>query len=369
MLDNYIVERSTEGQFSSMKDEWTHLLDRYDNATLFNTWEWQYAWWHTWAKELDGELYLILVRNKSGELVGLAPLYRYKYSVTKGLFKYNKIQLIGSSATMRETVRSEYLDFIYDSNSPEIVGLLLSHIFADGGWSKALFPDIRTNSILFAHLTNKALMKDLYVRATLKDVGVAVDTSGSFELYKKKLGKNIRLSCFNRRKRLEKSGEVSVVSERGSSKENSVNILNEFHLKRWGRPCFDEQAILFLKNLVSIETPVIIVKFSEILLDGKNVSIIYNIDYKGVRYNIQLGFAELEDKKVSMGNIQLGYAIEEAFDTQGINYFDFLAGYGKNSFYKKRFNGESYRLYTLEVIRSPILRFIYKVYDIYRYLT
>jgi hypothetical protein len=366
MLDDIVIECATVEQFASMKDEWTQLLDRYDDATLFNTWEWQYTWWETWGNDLGGELYLILARNKSGVLMGVAPMYRYKYHALKGMLNYYKVQLIGSSASMEETVRSEYLDFIYVSNNPLVVQSLWAYIYSDANWSKVLLPDIRTSSVLFANLTNKYFMDRCYVRATLKDVGVRVDTTCSFELYKKGLGKNTRLDSFNRRKRLENSGEVLILCGSKLRNKNCLSVLNAFHDERWGKYCFDKQAKLFHQKIVSLDAIVSGVEFCEILLDDEPVSIIYNIDYKGVRYNIQLGFTMLDDKKLSMGSLQLGYAIEDAFNTKGINYFDFLAGAGKNSFYKQRFKGNSYRLYTLEVIRSPVLRFIYRLYDMYK---
>ena len=70
-MGDYVLERASEEQFESMKDVWTRLLEGYEHATLFNTWEWQYTWWNTWGKELGGELYLILAKNQYGELVGI----------------------------------------------------------------------------------------------------------------------------------------------------------------------------------------------------------------------------------------------------------------------------------------------------------
>jgi len=368
MLNNYTLERASVEQFASMKDEWTQLLDCYDDATLFSTWEWQYTWWNTWGRDLDGELYLILAKNKSGKLIGIAPMYKYKYRALKGLLNYYKVQFIGSSASLKGTVRSEYLDFIYVSDEPLVVQLLWDRIYSDTHWSKVLLPDIRTSSILFANILNKDAVAHCYVRAILKDVGVKIDTTDSLEKYKTLLGKNTRLASFNRRNRLEKSGEVLIVCGSKLRTKNSLDILNEFHEERWGKYCFDEQARFFHEKFASQEAIVEGVEFCEILLDAKPISIIYNIDYKGVRYNIQLGFTELVDKKISVGSLQLGYAIEDAFNTESVHCFDLLAGDGKNSFYKKRFHGKSYRLYTLEVIRSPLLGFIYRSYDMFRYM-
>lgn len=371
MTDNFVIELATEDQFASMRNEWTRLLALHDNATLFNTWEWHYTWWITWGKELDGELHLLLAKNKSGELVGIAPLYKHKCTIIRGLISHNSLQFIGSSINLMATVRSEYLDFIFASQYQSVVQALLIHILNNTHWSKAFFSDIRTSSNLFANLTNQYITgKRYYVRATLKDVGITIDTSKSFDDYKESLGKNTRLACYNRRKRLKSQGDIVIEKniDLKSSRLESLSILNIFHGERWGKHCFDEKALQFHIKLTSYDSIYSGVIFSEILLDGKPTAIIYNIDYNGIRYNIQLGFTMLDDKKISMGNLQLGYAIEDAFKSDNINYFDLLAGTGKKSFYKERFKGRSYRLYTLMVIRSPILRLIYRSYDIFRYL-
>jgi hypothetical protein len=369
-MDDYVIEQATEEQFASMKDEWMGLLESYEDATLFNTWEWQYTWWKTWGKDLEGELYLILARNQYGELVGLAPLYRYKRAVLGGLFNYHKLQFIGSSMNLMPTVRSEYLNFIFASQYQSVVQSLLMYLLSSVHWSKALFSDIRTNSNLFASLTNEYIMgKSYYVRATSKDVGVIINTTESFEGYKKSLGKHTRLVFYNRKKRLENTGKLQIFNNSRLCTRESLRMLNQFHIERRGRHCFDEKALFFHQSLIAMDVFSDNVQFSTISLDDIIISIIYNIDYNGVRYNLQLGFTILEDKKLSMGNLQLGYAIEDAFSATDVYYFDLLAGMGKNSFYKERLKGKSYRLYTLEIIRSPLMRLIYRSYDICRYLT
>lgn len=43
-----------------------------------------------------------------------------------------------------------------------------------------------------------------------------------------------------------------------------------------------------------------------------------------------------------------------------ILYYDMLAGYGINPFYKARFKGEEVGFTTLEFVRSPVLKLTYQ---------
>ncbi len=363
----YRITSATEEQFFSMRTEWTALLEKYDHATLFHTWEWHYAWWKVWSRDLVLELNLVIARDESGELLGMAPLYLYKQSLCYGLCTITKLQFIGDSSSIKATVRSEYLDFIVSSKHKYLTLELLSYIHDNGRWSKALFSDIRTESSLSKLVMNSPDFGNNYVRISLKDVGVRIETSLQFSEYLKLLGKNTRLACYNRRKRLKELGEVRI-KKNSESTGSSIDILNAFHIERWGRICFNEQAASFHRNVASFDTFIDNVDFTMVELNNKPISIIYNIDYKKTRYNIQLGFINMDKNRLSPGYLQLGYSIEDAFSTSEIDYFDLLAGYGKNSFYKERLCGETYLFHSLEVIRSPVLKLVYRSYDFYKYV-
>jgi len=64
---------SDPGGFETLAGEWNELLHDSAVDTIFLTLQWQSIWWHHLG---DGFLTLVVLRDKSGRLVGLAPLRR-----------------------------------------------------------------------------------------------------------------------------------------------------------------------------------------------------------------------------------------------------------------------------------------------------
>jgi hypothetical protein len=77
--------------------------------------------------------------------------------------------------------------------------------------------------------------------------------------------------------------------------------------------------------------------------------------------NLQAGFVENFDSKVALGSLHLGYAIEAAFNEGSVDFYDLLAGAGKNHFYKSHFQGDSVDFYTFQLVRSPLIGFLYSL--------
>src|SRR5215510_14908358 len=61
-------------EFSALRAEWNDLLSRSSADTIFLTWEWLFSWWQSYASPRDF-LYIIVVREDTGELVGIVPTY------------------------------------------------------------------------------------------------------------------------------------------------------------------------------------------------------------------------------------------------------------------------------------------------------
>ena len=98
-------------------------------------------------------------------------------------------------------------------------------------------------------------------------------------------------------------------------------------------------------------------------VDKKPVSAMVNIFLDGKIYNIQLGFLEGFDKRISLGTLHLGYTIEMAFESDKITSLDFLAGEGKSSNYKSHLAQKHSTLESLQILKNPIVRLLYCVND------
>ena len=81
-------------------------------------------------------------------------------------------------------------------------------------------------------------------------------------------------------------------------------------------------------------------------------SLSYNVIAGSVFYNLQSGYVEQFDKKISLGTLHMGWEIERCFLNSDIVAFDFLAGHGKVEDYKRHYRGEKIEFFTIKYFSS-----------------
>ena len=353
------VERLTEVDFQAIEPQWRDLLARSDADPLFMGWPWLYSWWETWGQELGAELALFAAYEEDGRLVGLAPFYLYNFRSPVGL-RVRRLHFMGNAWRMRATVRTEYSSLILEYGSEGTIAQELLKALARLEWGEMVVCDQTVPELLrWQEAQDHVGINAACVPRTI-DAGVRVAVSGHFENWLAELGRNTRLKAYNRRGYLQSQGEFACTQVPVSDNEWFFARLNEFHGHRWGKPCFDESAVRFHQRLLERldpDQPAL----SALMFKGEVVAVLYDLQAGRTRYNLQAGFLEELDSKVALGTLHLGYAIEAAFNDTGTDYYDLLAGYGKNSFYKSRFQGETVHFVTVQFARHPVLRWIYRL--------
>jgi len=103
-------------------------------------------------------------------------------------------------------------------------------------------------------------------------------------------------------------------------------------------------------------------QFTVLSLNGTPISIQYNYIIDHHEYNIQAGFNDNIHKKISVGFLHFGYAIEAAFN-DGIKVYDFLVGEGKNTQYKAHLTDKTIKIVSMQIVRNKLVRNLYRVYD------
>ncbi|EON92754.1 hypothetical protein MARLIPOL_08374 [Marinobacter lipolyticus SM19] len=320
--------------------------------SLFQTKAWQSAWWETWGQQKQFRL----IREWDGEVSGLYES-RYRW---KGLLPIRSLQFVGTSHRELRTPRTEYNRFFGDDLSGASLIVAMEQILEGYPWTEVVFSDLLCGSEELSALVTIAATHRWAFRINASDDGYAVTTTGSFKDYLASLGVNSRLRLYNRRKLLESLGEVHLENLWPGNPELFFQTLNRFHRVRWDKNCVAEKSLEFhMKFLSRIEEEEGEPLLSVLQSNGKVVSVLYNVRYCGVVYNIQAGFEENFHKKLSLGSLHLGYAIEEAFRCPVTRRFDFLAGEGKNENYKSRFATESYQFISVMLVKSVLFRALY----------
>jgi hypothetical protein len=354
------VERLSADDFSKLAEKWQDVLESSDADPLFMSWPWLFSWWEIWGKTLGLELALFGAYDANSRLVGLAPFYLHDFLSPFGL-RIRRAHFLGNAWHIRPTVRTEYSSLIIRKGLEEVVTNALLSEVSRLNWDEMIVCDQ-----LLPELSRweKGLAlggRKIALVPRARDSGVRVTTEGAFHEWLQRLGANTRLKLYNRRAYIEqKKGELVLTRVIESQVPAFFEHLNEFHRHRWGKPCFDDDAVAFHKKLIARLQPHQLA-LTTLELNEETISVLYDILAGRSRYNLQAGFQEDFDRKVALGTLHLGYAIEECFSAESVRYYDLLAGYGKNSFYKSRFQGETVQFLTVQFARHPLMRGIYRV--------
>lgn len=320
--------------------------------SLFQTKAWQSAWWETWGQQKSFRL----IRKWDGEVSGL---YESRYRL-KGLLPVRSLQFVGTSPRELRTPRTEYNTFCNGALSGTSLVSAMEKVLTRHPWTEIVFNDLLGGSEELSALVTIAATHRWAFRINASDDGYAVATTGSFRDYLASLGASSRLRLYNRRKLLESLGEVHLENLWPDNPDLFFQALNRFHRTRWDKNCVAGKSLEFhMKFLSRVKEEKGEPLLSVLRCNNEIVSVLYNVRYCGVVYNIQAGFEECFHKKLSLGSLHLGYAIEEAFSCGATRRFDFLAGEGKNENYKSRFATENYQFISVMLVKSVLFRALY----------
>jgi GNAT superfamily N-acetyltransferase len=328
------------GEFQALKMSWSLLNAQCNANPLFMSWGWLYSWWSIWGEKLGLKLSIYLI-YKEYKLCGIVPLYCYKKNGV------SHFQFIGNAWGIAQTVRSEYMSPLFKNEYSAALDTSFSTFFKKlNPWSILSVPD-----------ANVSMFGDLHSLVLKHDTGYRISTNSSFSEYLKNLGRQTRLKAFGRRRQLQDQGTDLSLSAINETQESSINFfsqLNSFHLMRWGKPCFDKYAVEFHRLVLMLNTNMK-PNLSVLKVDAEIVSSSYNLECDGVMYNIQSGYLENFDRKVSLGTLHMGWEIEKSFSNDTIIAFDFLAGFGKVEDYKRHYRGEQIDFYSRQFFSSTSL--------------
>lgn len=359
---NIKIHQLSETDFAEIKGKWNGLLEQSYADALFLSWEWQYSWWRCWGSLLGEELLLLAATDSQGGLVGIAPLF-VRRGLVKKIFPVRRIQFIGNDWRGKGTVRTEYLDFIARKDvHVEVVEAFLDYITANLDFSELVICDIDSGSQSFGLLKGLAEEYGFMCRFTDNDVGNRISLEGDFRAYLSSLGGSTRASLYNQRKHLTARNDIEIRYACDKNLDEYLAILNRLHKKRWNKELFSEAQLKFHLDLCRHFVSQNNLRLSIIFVKDKPVSALYNIKQGDSEYYLQSGFDPSFHKKLSLGLIHLGYAIERAFE-DGLKWFDLLIGAGQKTNYKSKLAKNERSVCTLQLVRGLKMKSLYYTYD------
>ncbi|MES2822209.1 MAG: GNAT family N-acetyltransferase [Pseudomonadota bacterium] len=339
-------------------------LPEYDaqpTPNLFRSKTWLDAWHQAWNQSLNGN------SSAAKEAIthftcGNLAAYAYK----DRLFKLLSIKTIypeGKSSKKIPAIRNEYFQFPFAPNDHKSWEDFWSDLDAQG-WDKILFDDILKKSADYSMLINQARSRGFTVLTRNEDVAFGINTAAcDFLTYVKQLSKSTKIKLYNKRSKLNSLGKIRI-NNICNDKKYFINLLNEFHMDRWGKPCFsknNEKMINYFLNTCNNED--IKLDFSVMTLDDIPVSVVFDIKCGNRIYNLQSGYKEKWVKGISLGTLHLGYQIEAAFSNPEVHYYDLMAGRGKKTNYKKSISNSTAEFASLAVFRKKWIPAAHRLKD------
>jgi CelD/BcsL family acetyltransferase involved in cellulose biosynthesis len=176
-----IIETRTSEAFTALRHEWDELLARCERATIFQSWEWNEAWWRHFGQ---GKHLLLLQVRERGRLVGLAPFCISRYPGTP----LRRLEFVGTGI-------SDYLDILASTARATEVCAALGHYLATSrAYDLGDLQDMRPTALLRETVvpTAPACLAGHELLLEAQEICPYIPLPSAWEDYFQRLSKNTR---------------------------------------------------------------------------------------------------------------------------------------------------------------------------------
>ncbi len=204
-----------------MQLEWNDLLLNCDSGSVFLTWEWQFSWWQTFKG--GHQLFIISVRDSSGELIGLGPFF-----IKKRVGCFRILSFIGGDSS----VASDYLDIVVNRNADsEIRQAILKYLInRSRDWNLLIFSNLITASPTYLALKQISKINNLECLEQPCGICPVVKLPDTYEEFIASLGSRARRNIRNYDRRLKKNHQIEFITE--NRNPDMIQSLLRLHQKR-----------------------------------------------------------------------------------------------------------------------------------------
>jgi len=354
------LRRWSVADWMSNEDAWSALLARSCADPLFLSWEWLTEWWRCFGDDLAATAD-IQAFYRSGELIGLVPLYRRRL-LRSGMVPASSVQLMGLSWRDPGRVMSEYLDVVAANGEAQAVRLACARaLLQEATWTEWVIGFTPAGQHWCDAFAGRSQRRP-YVRNLDRSASYQADLSQGFAVYLRSLGRSTRRSLWGLRRRLAEQAQVRFETLGPAEIETGFADLNRLHQIRWNKPAFSGSRLAFHVRLAQRLASRGELAASRLHVGDEVVSVLYDIRKAGCQYNISMGFNPAFHRKMSIALLHLGYAMEAAAESHIVTY-DLLAGYGQRSDYKRHLGQRCRELSCVQVLRGHLLPPLYRWRD------
>lgn len=325
---DYKIIKDEEG-FIAEKNSWNQIVNEMENATPFQTWEWNYSWWKN--NEPSNSLFIVKAFEQK-QVYGYAPV----------VVKNKTIEFIGGKDM-------DYGKFVLSKKNMSILEGFMD-IFCKQGYSIALQEMASRDSQL--HMIERLLEEKKYylLHKTTRAAYVNLNRYGSFESYIKLLTKSMRNKTI--KEGLKKN---LILHKEDITSELLVEIQEIYSNRQEARVGNStlEWAIGVIEELSEAELLNIYVARNK----ENAVGFLVSMNYNNNQYIWLVAFKQ-EYRNYFPGQLLFYQAIKDGFE-DGNNKVDFMRG---DYDFKMRWECEIDTNYTVYVFNSSLKYLKYKFY-------
>jgi CelD/BcsL family acetyltransferase involved in cellulose biosynthesis len=303
--------------FSKLRGEWNELLARAETSSIFQTFEWHFAWLVSFA---PGNGLRVILAREGGALLGIAPLVITKQIINGRAER--ELSFIGTP-----NYASDYANFIVEKEDPGALEAILSWVIAHRNeWTMANFSNVPSHSPSVASLTRafkNAGIKTISRVSLEAPAALLNDRRAAWELCGKKSLRR-HYNWFKKHGTLEFKHCDSI--------EEIDSYLDRFFDQHIARRALAGAKSLFLipaekdfyRKLVRELFPQGWLRFGVLLFDGKPIAFHFGFEHERKFIWYKPAFdAELQER--SPGEVLLKHLLEFAIE-RNLTEFDFTVG-------------------------------------------
>ena len=315
------VVTETRG-FESLRAEWTALVDRCPQATVFQSFEWLYTWWgELGSSGLGRSLHILTIRDEDSSLVGLAPMMKSRSLMSR-------LSFLGAGV-------SDYHDVIAEPDrGPQVCAAIYRFLASSKAWHIADFSQLREGSLLRANPPEKEsrlVWQDFVLeRCPYLQFPTEPTAEAQWQTLLKQYSRKMRshIGYYERKLRALYEVEIGFIDEANRIDE-AMSALFELHRRRWNKRWMP--GVLGGASMQQFHRRVArefvargYLRLHYIKLDGEYQALLYCFAFHDRTCYYQGGF-EPTLARLSLGSVLTASSIRQAIE-EGRSEFDFLRG-------------------------------------------
>ncbi len=336
--------------FRDLRENWDFLINHLPTKSPFLTWEWLFSWWKHFGQKKN--LFIVLVWDKDGVLVGIAPLFIHKTKYY--YFPVREITFIGVDHSDRQ-------DFLIKDDDPQILRMILHQIIEHKNeWDIINLDQIPPDSILLT------VAGDTNYDVSVEHSSICpfIKIQGGWEDFFNSLSYKFRRDLKNRTNKLNKSGSWEF-----RVKTSSINFREELEklvtIESKSRKTKTQKTFLsksenlkFLCEFFQFGAQKNWLDLTELSLNSALIAYLIGFRFDNHYYAYNMAFDE-NFMEISPGKILFQEKIKWCFQNYPqIREFDLLRG---DSYIKSKWTGDNRQHYRMiffnKRLYTKIIRF------------